>query len=200
MFKKIRRWFKKPSNPSGNIYYVKLSTPSGIFYKLGYTTKSTLIERFSYNNLGDEKLIKDQLLFVFRQNAWDIEQEFLDYFDSHRAFGKYSNDPLKPLAGRGQSELFQKDILGLDENLYSNLERLNEKEMVSTDTGMGGGCFLVLVGLALAPFTAGISLLLILGGISDVVSFSHNLMPAAERPVHPRNIQKIINGLKNKNN
>ena len=71
----------------------------------------------AFGGYGEEKLIDREFLFAYRKDAWDVEQTLLDYFDKHRAFKKFSNDPTMPLNGRGQTELFDHDILGLDEGL-----------------------------------------------------------------------------------
>ena len=52
----------------------------------------------SYGNSGDEKLIDHQFFFTFRKDAWNVEQTLLEYFDRHRVFGKFSNDPKLPLS------------------------------------------------------------------------------------------------------
>ena len=196
MFKKIKRWFQRPQNPAGNVYYAKLKTPQGVFYKLGYTSKTTLAERMAYGSSGDEKLLDRQFIFTFRKDAWDVEQTLLDYLDKHRAFGKYSNDPSKPLCGRGQSELFAHDVLGLDDDLYRiddlTLKAINENQEVAA-----GGCLLTLIGLALAPFTLGFSLLLIAGGLSEIFGQKPALVPKwSKRPVHPKPIQELIDALR----
>lgn len=186
--------FKKPSNPMGHVYYARLRTPQGTYYKLGYTSKSTLSERMSYGDHGDEKLIERELFFTFREDAWDVEQTLLDHFDKHRAFGKYSNDPLMPLSGRGQSELFALDILGIDDEL----NRLTEHEKKAIEAELDetrSGCLMALVGLVLAPFTWGLSLFLIAGGLSGVFSFGKGRQTTSVRAQHPPTIKKLIDAL-----
>ena len=194
MFRSIRRWFKRPKQSSGHVYYVRLKTPQGAFYKVGYTSMSTLLERMTYGGHGDEKLIERQLLFTYREDAWDVEQTFLDHFSKHRAFGKFSNDPAMPLAGRGQSELFAFDILGLDEELYKLTEE-HRKEMQNELGKAGDGCLMVLIGIALVPFTLGLSLLFILGGSSDALTYGKNGVPTTRRPKHPPKIQELLDAL-----
>jgi hypothetical protein len=203
IFKKLTKWFRRPSNPSGYVYYARLKTPQGIFYKLGYTSKPTLKDRFAYGGNGDEKLIDRQFIFTFRQNAWDIEQMLLEHFDKHRIFGKFSNDFAMPLAGRGQSELFKRDILGLDDDLYAECEF--EKSGVSqTSLNEGGfGCFITLLGIVLAPFTLGFSLFLVAGGLSSIFGSSsdqqqetkHDGIYKPNRPVHTPKIKAVIDSL-----
>ena len=194
MFKTVSKWFRRPRDPSGHVYYARLKAPQGTFYKLGYTSKTSLVERMRFAQLGDEKLIERELLFTFRKDAWDIEQKLLDHFDKHRAFGKFSNDPQMPLAGRGQSELFIHDILGLDSDLY----RLSDEEAETLKkevTETGGGCLLTLLGLVLVPFTLGLSLFLITGGLSSLFGSSVRAQPRYKRPQHPPEIKALIDSL-----
>jgi hypothetical protein len=122
MFKTFLRWFRRPPDPAGHLYYARLRTPQGTYYKLGYTSKPTLAERMAHGGLGDERLIEKELLFSFRADAYDVEQALHDHFQDKRAFKKrFSNDPAMPLAGRGQTELFLHDVLGLDDDLYKAL-------------------------------------------------------------------------------
>ncbi|PUE11170.1 hypothetical protein B9Z51_02310 [Limnohabitans sp. T6-5] len=147
-----------------------------------------------FAQLGDEKLIECELLFAFRKDAWDVEQTLLDHFDKYRTFGKFSNDPQMPLAGRGQSELFRDDILGLDSDLYhpSDEEAIDlKKEFAET----GEGCLLTLIGLALVPFTFGLSLLFIAGGLSGVFGNGVKVPPLNKRPQHPPHIKSLIDSL-----
>lgn len=201
MFEKFKKWFRKPSNPEGHVYYARLKTPQGIFYKLGYTGKPTLVDRMSYGNSGDERLIDHQFFFTFRKDAWDVEQTLLEYFDKHRAFGKFSNDPKMPLSGRGQSELFARDILGLDEDLYGIKDEDTRKAIRQDLDESNAGCLFVLVGLGLAPFTLGISLLLIFVGASGI--FGEKRSPSLNikfRPTHPPAIRDLIDELKRGSN
>lgn len=197
MFNKIKRWWKRPKNPTGHVYYARLRTQQGTFYKVGYTSKPTLVHRMAFGQHGDEKLIDREFFFTFREDAWDVEQTLLDHFDKHRAFGKFSNDPRLPLAGRGQSELFAHDILGLDEDLY----KLSHEASIAAQGELkkaGDGCLFVLLGLLLAPFTLGLSLLFILGGGMDVFEYGKSAKPAVkhpQRPQHPRMIQELLSAL-----
>lgn len=196
MFKKLRRWFRRPKSSAGNVYYARLRTPQGVFYKLGYTSKPTLIERMAYCGSGDEKLIDCQFFFTFREDAWDVEQTLLEHFDKRRAFGRYSNDPALPLSGRGQSELFAYDVLGLDDDVYKQLDANTLKALGTEAEQDRDGCVLVLIGLVLAPFTLGWSLLLIAGGISGIFRKDRNPVPKTnERPVHPQTIKELIDAL-----
>ena len=194
MLTKFKRWFKRPNNPAGNVYYARLKTTQGTFYKLGYTSKSTLVERMSYGDSGDAKLIEKELFFTYRPDAWDVEQTLLDYFDTHRAFGRYSNDPLKPLCGNGQSELFAHDILNLDEAVIKLTA--DQKQAIKADLEQANdSCLMMLIGLVLVPFTFGLSLFLIFGGASGVLLFGKGRAGRAHRSQHPPAITDLIYAL-----
>ncbi len=203
--RRIKRWFRRPTDPSGYVYYVRLRTPQGVFYKLGYTRKPTLEERLAYGGVGDEKLIDRKLLFSFQPDAWDIEQLLLEHFEKHRVFGKHGNDPSMPLAGRGQSELFDRDILGLDEELYKPVDIASSSMTTGTSLDeRGEGCLLMLIGIVLIPFTLGLSLFFIVAGLSGIHGPSSSRqsetkqgdLRRAPRPLHPPEIKKWIDKLR----
>jgi hypothetical protein len=152
MFKRLRRWFNRPQNPAGHVYYARLTFPQGVYYKVGYTSKPSLVERMAFSGYGDEKRIDREFFFSYRKDAWDVEQTLLEHFDKHRAFKKFSNDPTMPLNGRGQTELFAHDILGLDSELYNLTD--HDKTLLKGDSALANdGCLMVLLGLVLIPFT-----------------------------------------------
>lgn len=199
LYTRLKRWFRRPSNPAGNVYYTRLRTPHGLFYKIGFTTKGSLVERMAYGGYGDEKLIDKEFFFSWREDAWDVEQILLDHFSKHRAFGKYSNNPSQPLSGRGQSELFKTDILGLDSDLYDPKEIYEYESRQSAD-----GCLGILLGVALAPFTLGFSLFFILAGLSELskknrVIVEKTRIVCSPRPEHPAEIQLLIDSLSKQN-
>lgn len=198
MLNRVGRFFKRPKNPAGNVYYARLITSHGTLYKLGFTSKSSLVERMAYGNSEDEKLIDRQFIFTFRDDAWDVEQTLLDHFNKHRAFGKYSKDPMKPLCGRGQSELFASDILGLDDELYQPPDEETLKAWKEESEQSKDGCLMILIGLVLIPFTLGFSLFFIIGGASGILGTGKSHQTGVERacrPVHPPEIQNLINSL-----
>lgn len=202
MFKTFLRWFRRPPDPAGYLYYARLQTPQGTYYKLGFTSKPTLAERMAYGGLGDERLIEKELLFSFRADAYDVEQTLHDHFQDKRAFKKrFSNDPAMPLAGRGQTELFAHDALGLDDDLYKALPTELSAAATAAYEEQKAGCLVMLIALVLAPFTLGLSLLLLLMG--GTAFFGQTATPDAARPrphtrpVHPSAIQALIEDLKN---
>lgn len=197
-FTRISRFFRRPRQSAGNVYYAKLNTPQGEFYKIGFTTKASLHERMAYGDTGDEKLIEKVLFFTPHPKAWDVEQSLLDHFHKNKAFRR-GNDPAKPLYKNGQSELFASDILGLDAELYmprieTTLVPSSESQKQTLD-----GCLGIIIGVILIPFTFGISLIFILGGLADFFTASkisleeQDALVTPERPTHPEPIQSLIN-------
>jgi hypothetical protein len=100
----------------GYLYYIRLKTDTGTYYKIGFTKKSNINRRFNENDSEDYLLIDKILLFKFLSNAYEIEQELHQILSTKSAFGKYARDKLMPLAGRGQSELYRRDVLSLDKD------------------------------------------------------------------------------------
>ena len=203
IYKKIIRWFRRPADPSGHVYYARLRTSQGVFYKLGYTSKPSLYERMSYGGAGDERLIEKILLFSFQVDAWDIEQTLLDHFDKQRAFGKYSNDPSQPLAGNGQSELFRNDVLGLDEILYQETTSSKTTGKSVEIDDQAEGCLMTIIGLVLIPFTFGLSLFFIAGGLGAIFSSGdkssqRSRSSIVKRPKHQPDIQLLLDRLQEK--
>jgi hypothetical protein len=206
LYTRVKRWFRRPSNPSGNVYYVRLNTPQGLFYKIGYTTKASLIERMAYGGHGDEKLIDKEFFFTKLDDAWDVEQTLLDHFSKHRAFGKYSKNPSQPLSGRGQSEIFAFDILGLDAALYAPQELTTLEACEYDSKQAANGCLGILIGIVLVPFTLGFSLFFIIGGFMEFFTTTKKRTVAEKReivhrpkPKHPEKIQALIDSLSEPN-
>lgn len=198
MFKTFKRWFSRPRDPSGHVYYARLATPRGIFYKIGYTKKSSLAERFSYLGCLDYQLVDREFFFTHRRDAWDVEQTLLEHFDKRRAFGKFSNDPAFPLNGRGQGELFRYDVLGLDDEAYKDVaDFATVEQRKSFVENINASFWMIIIGLVLLPFTLGWSLLLIAGGVAGFFGGSNDGRPARgkRRPVHPPAIQCLVNAL-----
>lgn len=203
MIKFVRRFFRRPSNPAGNLYYARLKAGDVTFYKVGYTSKATLLERLTYGRHGDEKLLDKELLFSFRTDAYDVEQRLLKHFRKHLAFGEFSNDPRMPLAGRGQGELFLYDVLGLDDDLYKLGGGEYSKVAKSAMEDQMLGCLFIIGGLVLAPFTLGISLIALLVGGSaffgtgaKAFALEAEERKAGRRPKHPPEIHALLEELK----
>ncbi|MGB0219365.1 MAG: hypothetical protein ACPGJF_08545 [Sinimarinibacterium flocculans] len=176
------------------MYYVKLACLQGTFYKIGFTKKTTLVERMAFGQLGDENLIDREFFFTYREDGWDTEQNLLDHFRRFRAFGRFSNDPSQPLPGRGQSELFHQDVLGLDEDLYDISENVRVERKAQSDK-LGNGCILGVVALLLAPFTLGLSLFFMAGSFSFLFEVAKSPVSVPRRPKHSEDIQQLIDAL-----
>ena len=202
LYTRFKRWFRRPNNPAGNVYYARLNTPQGLFYKIGFTTKASLADRMAYGGYGDEKLIDKVFFFTWLDDAWDFEQTLLDHFSKHRAFGKYSNNLSRPLSGRGQSELFLSDVLGLDFALYAPREATTLAGFKYNSKQAADGCLEILIGIVLAPFTLGVSLFLMFFGLIEFFSATQKRTVAEKkeivrspRPKHSEEIQALIDSL-----
>lgn len=98
--------FKKrlsSENPA-TLYYIKILKNEDAFYKIGVTTKS-IKERFKKEFL--DIFIIASWEYDHEKDAYRKEQEIINYFRQFKI--KY-----KILKGHGNSEIFSKDILGLD--------------------------------------------------------------------------------------
>ncbi|RZJ62996.1 MAG: hypothetical protein EON49_00145 [Acidovorax sp.] len=102
----------KPQPTSGNLYYVRLSTSLGTFYKLGFTTLGSAQERFAYQGKGHDGLVDDVLLFVYRDDAYEVEQIIHAHFRGKASFAIPEEG--MPFFENGQSEIYAEDILKLD--------------------------------------------------------------------------------------
>tara|TARA_R110001592_G_scaffold363263_1_gene682786 strand:- start:10339 stop:11010 length:672 start_codon:yes stop_codon:yes gene_type:complete len=103
-----------PCKKSGNLYYVRLKTECGIFYKLGFTSLNSVHERLGYGGSNDAQYIDKVLLFVYLDDASEVENKLHSYLSDKKAFGKYSAAKEFPLSKNGQTELYIEDVLRLD--------------------------------------------------------------------------------------
>ena len=108
------------SPSSGHLYYVRLKTELGIFYKLGFTTMGSVQQRLGFKGSNDDDLIEQVLLFIYLDNAYEVEQLLHNHFHGDIAFPL--PDEKMPFFKNGQSELYIKDILGLCELPSSEVE------------------------------------------------------------------------------
>ena len=111
-----------PRFRDGYLYYVRLKTQLGTFYKLGFTKSSSVESRFSYGGSDDHKLIDKELLFVYLNDAYDVETRLHRHFSNKKSFGTFSSVPDLPLYRGGQGELYYEDVLKIDKN-YSSFRR-----------------------------------------------------------------------------
>lgn len=178
-FKSLSRLWRRPRPSAGNVYYARLSTPHGTLYKLGFTKMASVTDRLAYGGLGNEKLIDKVLAFTFLEDAWDVEQDLHDHFQTQRAFGGRGKNPAWPLCGCGQTELYRDDILGLDEDLY---ERSVSEQLPPVLNDRDMGCLAVLIALVLAPFTLGVSLFFLVMGLADLFGSNADPKPTPAGP------------------
>ena len=195
MLKKLQRFWKRPKKTSGYVYYAKLMKGGEAFYWIGFTYAPSLIEHISSNHNGNEKLLEKEFFFTYRNDGWDVTQDLLDCLDKKRKFGRYGDDHELPLYRSGQKDLFSYDVLGLDSALYELSDAAKESQK---DAGLG--CLFVLIGLALIPFTAGISIVVILVIIGvmtmhDYVVNHGNELDEKKPPKLPKKMQRLVNTL-----
>ena len=170
---------------------LRCHTPIGDSELHVHALKARIDRAFTHPEFGRNSLAAVALVLVPKQLQFASRDPGRG---EQLAFGKYSNDPLMPLSGRGQSELFALDILGIDDEL----NRLTEDEKKAIEAELNeasSGCLLVFVGLVLVPFTLGLSLFLIAGGLSGVFSFGKRRRPTSVRAQHPPTIKKLIDAL-----
>lgn len=143
-----------PRFRDGYLYYIRLKTQLGTFYKLGFTKSSSVESRFSYGGSGDYELIDKELLFVYLDDAYDVETRLHRHFSNKKSFGTFSSVPDMPLYKSGQGELYYKDVLKIDEN-YSSFRRWKAFLKVMQHQGrkeFGNPVFSVLAIAAVAVF------------------------------------------------
>ena len=70
-------------------------------------------ERLAYKGGGDERHIDKTLLFTHFMDGYAVEQRLHVHFSKEKAFG--GRHPGMPLYQNGQSELYARDVLRLDE-------------------------------------------------------------------------------------
>lgn len=200
MIKGFWRWLRnKPPTDAGHVYYVKLNTSHGLFYKLGFTAKETIEERFA--NEPDGTLSLEQVfVFGYRPDAYEIVRRLQNYFRKELAYGKRSKDPMLPLYGNGQHELFRDDVLGLDNDLYLTSDEIL-KAAADNDAG---GCLVItviLVGVVGVPLGGwGIPVLIGVGiwyfFFSSKETESEIIKQnAKKRPNHPAKIQNLVDNI-----
>lgn len=102
-----------PNTPDGYLYYVRVSSLLGPFYKIGYTKSKCIEQRFAFDSHHQSEL-EAVFLFAYHQSAYHKEQQLHTYFAQTNAFGAFSSSPFLPMFRNGQSELYPRDILGLD--------------------------------------------------------------------------------------
>ena len=90
------------------LYYLKVTENDEAYYKIGITNKTSVAERFSSNDLAKIKVL-NVVEYQNGQTCYDEEQRILKKFKNFRYKGSENI-----LSSGGNTELFIKDVLGLD--------------------------------------------------------------------------------------
>lgn len=102
-----------PTSPDGYLYYIRIASQFGPLYKLGFT-KSASVERRYLLQVNADSEVQAVFLFAHHANAYYREQQLHRHFAPTNAFGLFAASAFLPLFRNGQSELYPRDILGLD--------------------------------------------------------------------------------------
>lgn len=114
---------QKPAKPFkklkiSRIYYIKLEFSSFSLYKIGFTSR-TVSHRVK--TMGVPKGVKVKILQVVlcpnQYVAYNLEQALHLLYEKDRFYSK------KPIIQSGYSELYKRDVLGLDRGLKSTVYR-----------------------------------------------------------------------------
>ncbi|MDD4242763.1 MAG: GIY-YIG nuclease family protein [Bacilli bacterium] len=95
-------------NKSGLLYYIKIYSECLIVYKIGITNYNTKnrIQTMGLNKKFNTKILKE-IYFENGANALSFESEYKKQFKEFQYKGE-------PIMNNGNTELFTKDVLGLD--------------------------------------------------------------------------------------
>ena len=89
------------------MYYLRVETRNQLYWKIGITNR-TVEERFKSDM--DKITILKTWPYEKMKDGWDREKEILKQYSKYR---NRRNDD-KPLNYEGNTELFTRDVLGLD--------------------------------------------------------------------------------------
>lgn len=194
MLKSILRWWYRPEQSSGYVSYLKTIENNKICYEL----------RFFPDDEGGLPELKEYsakpLFITYQEDGWDVEQTLLDHFSRYAARvdrGKRA-DRYKRRDRCGA--MFYKDVLGLDDQLYVEAEKAQKEARLKEEANAKEGCFSLIIAIALAPFTFGLSLLFVFYSGSCLRESAKSKAKkeqhrGATRPVHPENIQSLLSVL-----
>ena len=96
----------------GILYHLRVDTPNGPLYKIGITNR-TVQERFCKEDLENITVLRE-LHFDSGRKAYELERYYLETFDSLKYQGNHV------LKSGGNTELFTRDIFGLDRDASSD--------------------------------------------------------------------------------
>ncbi|WP_150643876.1 hypothetical protein [Pseudomonas fluorescens] len=159
-------------------------------------------ERMSYGGNQDYRLIDEVLLFRQMSDAGGAEGDLHAHFSDRSAFGRFSRNADFPLAGNGQSELYFRDVLGLDDN-YSWRQAFKTWLRVQKVTFLGrAGEFhwALVYGRALCVLALAIALLTVLLPVKLVITAFEwyerkRLGKKAELSEHDHRIDRLLEDL-----
>lgn len=187
---KVFNRFKK--NRCGYVYYARLEKSERVFYAVGYSIEASLREHLIKNDSGNDESMEKVIFFTYREDAFDVFKKINSLLKSKRRIKRSISDPSLPLRDADHLALFLDDVLGLDAKLYELSDAAKESEK-----GTGLGCFFILVGLFLIPFTAGISIALVLVFLGAFAIYEHHVghgeeIESKKKPVLPKRLSRLV--------
>lgn len=193
MIHRLKKFFLRPSDTSGYVYYAKFIKAGCFFYVIGLSREKSFKENIIKNEY-DESVDK-VFLYKYREDGWDVVQDILHLLKKKTKSAQYCQDSSFQLYGEGQSTHFSYDVLGLDRERY-----MLSKEAEESQKESGFGCLFVLIGLVLIPFTAGISIALVLIFIGIIAICDHSVRHGKEisekvPPTLPPKLRSLVNSL-----
>ena len=192
MFNKFLRLLRRPRFSAGNVYYAKISRSGKPYYIVGFTQEENIAQCLTSSGISEECTLVDEFFFKFREDAWDVEQDILDYSRKKKRYMYDEGGVFFDARGSRKPKVLLSDVLGLDERLYE-LSPLAKHDQ----QGSGVGCLLVLVGLLLIPFTAGISIaavLILIGAylVYEFVSKHGAELENKRKPQLPSKLESLV--------
>jgi len=192
MLRKLSRFFRRPRCSAGNVYYAKISKSGKPYYIVGFTQEKDVAQCLISNGMSEECSLVGGFFFKFREDAWDIEQDILDYSRKKKKYMHDEGGGFFDARGSRKPKVLLSDVLGLDESLYelSPLAKYDQK-------GSGIGCLLVLVGLLMIPFTAGVSIaavLIFIGAlfVYEFISKHGDELKEKQKPQLPSKLERLV--------
>ena len=192
MLRKLSRFFRRPRCSADNVYYAKISKSGKPYYIVGFTQEKDVAQCLISSGMSDECSLVGGFFFKFREDAWDVEQDILDYSRKKKIYMYDEGGFFFDARGSRKPKVLISDVLGLDERLYE-LSPLAKHDQ----QGSGVGCLLVLVGLLLIPFTAGISIaavLILIGAylVYEFVSKHGDELENKRKPQLPSKLESLV--------
>ncbi|HBP40287.1 MAG: hypothetical protein ACTJG4_13995 [Vreelandella alkaliphila] len=198
MLKILKCFSREEIDPSGYVYYARFQEFGVKFYVIGFSKEESLEKHLTEYENGEGECIDKIFFFTFRSDGWDVCQRMFDILKKKRSFRRYGKEPSLPFYGKDQSNVFAYDVLGLDAELYKL-----SKEAEASRQDAGFGCLVIFLGLVLIPFTAGVSIILIIVFIGFVAMHPYLTKHAKEiegkaAPELPPKLQGLVDALVSK--